>query len=152
MISSTRSSESAFMSSWKEASSRTSPGSTPSCSTRIVRMSSVTFSRSTKLPFARPLPCTRAEVGGQPNNWVRTPRDSPERRLSYRRAAAADPGLELRHQALADPASGHPEGVGDAPSCGAAVADDGEPPHPEQVGAAVLVGVDALGQAAQRGP
>src|SRR5262249_14264829 len=50
-----------------------------------------------------------------------------------------------------DPTGGEPDGVGDRATRGPSVRNDGQPAQPEQVGAAVGVGIETRAQTACRG-
>src|ERR1700751_4769177 len=127
MISSTRSSESASRSSWKDASSVMSPSSIPSCTVRTSLTRSKTSSRDAAM---------------SPHLWI----SGAEARRSYSLDRPGKPRCEPPDDVVLDPAGGQPDRVRDRSPRRVAVRDDGEAAKPEQVRAAVRVRVEALPQ------
>src|SRR5437868_12032622 len=127
MISSTRSSESASRSSWKEASSVMSASSIPSCSVRTSLTRSKTSSRDAAM---------------SPHLWI----SGAEARRSYSLDRPGKPCCEPPDDVVVHSTGGQPDGVGDGGPRRVAVRDDGQAAEAEQVRAAVRVGVEALPQ------
>src|SRR5262249_27142078 len=135
MINSTRSSESASRSSWKDASSVTSFSSTPSCSTRTSLTRSKTSSREAAMsPLLGIGFGERADantvLGGLPGESL----------------------AELGNDAVLDAAGGEPDRARDRLGRGVPVRDDGEPAQAEEVGASVGVRIEMLPQTPCRRP
>src|SRR4249919_2207441 len=126
MISSTRSSESASRSSWKDAASTTSASSTPSCSTRTTFTRSKTSSREAAMsPLLAVGTC-----GGRDANTVL-------RRLSLESVA------ELRNDAVLDAARCKPDRVRDRAPRRVAVRDDDDAAETEEICTAKLLRIEA---------
>src|SRR6266852_2205642 len=125
MISSTRSSESASRSSWKDASSLISFSSTPSCSTRTSLTRSKTSSREAAMS-----PLLGIGFGKRA--------DANTLLLGLLRHSLAEPPDDV----MVDAAGSEPNRVGDRAARRVPVRDHGQAPQPEQVGAAVRVGVE----------
>src|ERR671911_490785 len=127
MISSTRSRESASRSSVKDASSVTSPSSMPSCSVRTSLTRSKTSSRDAAIS-----PRLVGDVGA--------------------RGIYHHPLRKTIHDAVFDPSRGQPDRVRDRRPGGVSVRDHREASEPEEVRAAVGVGVEPAPETACRGP
>src|SRR5262245_36228963 len=127
MISSTRSSESASRSSWKEASSVISLSSTPSCSVKT----SLTRSKTSSRDAAMTPRCV----------W------GAEARRSYTDAFGQPLGQPIDDPML-DTARCELDRVADRAPAGVAVRDHREPLQPEEVRAAVGVRVEARAEPA----
>src|SRR5215211_2209955 len=131
MISSTRSSESASRSSWKDASSVISFSSTPSCSASISLTRSKTSSRdANRLSLLFSLSGRGA------------------RRCYTVGEAVGEPA----HDAVIDPAGGEADRVRDRLRGRVAVGDHGQPAQAEKVGAAVRLGIEPLAHPSRRAP
>src|SRR5205814_8845510 len=128
MISSTRSSESASRSSWKDASSLISLSSTPSCSTRTSLTRSKTSSR---------------EAAMSPLLGIGFGKRADANTLLARLLRFSSHSLaETRDDAVLDAACGKPDRVRDSGAGGVAVGDYGQAAQAEEVRAAVGVGVE----------
>src|SRR5690348_16857543 len=133
MINSTRSSESASRSSWKDASSVTSFSSTPSCSTRTSLTRSKTSSR---------------EAAMSPLLWIGFGERADANTLL--RGFPLESLAELGNDGVLDAAGREPDRARDRLGRGVPVRDHGEPAQPEEVGAPVRVGVEMRPQAPRR--
>src|SRR5947209_8637313 len=136
MISSTRSSESASRSSWKDASSVISFSSTPNCSTRTSLTRSKTSSREAAMSpllgvgFGKRADANTLLPGfGFPGHPVREPRDD----------------------AVVDPARREADRVGDRAARRVSVRDHRQAAQPEQVGATMGLGVEVGAEPGGRG-
>src|SRR5438105_14213461 len=133
MISSTRSSESASRSSWKDASSVISFSSTPSCSTRTSLTRSKTSSR---------------EAAMSPLLGIGFGKRADANTLFARFFGLPGHSLaETRDDAVLDAASGEPDRVGDRGAGGVPVGDHRQAAQAEEVRAAVRVGIEMRAQA-----
>src|SRR5438105_5815806 len=129
MISSTRSSESASRSSWKDASSVMSDSSIPSCSVRTSLTRSKTSSRDAAMsPHQR----SGVKAGG------------PSARRSYTRGPLGQTRSEPADDVVVDAARGEADRVRDRGARRVAVRDHGEPAEAEEICAAVGVGVEPV--------
>src|SRR5262249_50478998 len=137
MINSTRSSESASRSSWKDASSVTSLSSTPSCSTRTSLTRSKTSSREAAMS---PLSGVGFRKRADANTLL-------TRFLGFLGHSLA----QARDDAVVDPARAETNRVRDRRARRVAVRNHGEPAQAEEVCAAVRVGIEMLPEPARRG-
>src|SRR3954451_2881660 len=135
MISSTRSSESASRSSWNEASSVISFSSTPSCSTSTSLTLSATSSREAAislsyLPFVQ-WPGRTADATTLPRG-----RCNP----------VGEPGGNALHHLLRGALGGQGDRVRDRGPRAVSMGDHGQAAEPEEIGAAVGLGIETLAQ------
>src|SRR5919109_2104606 len=126
MISSTRSSESASRSSWKDASSVTSASSTPSCSTSTSLTRSKTSSREAAMS---PLLAVGFSGSEDANTLLR----------GIHGQTVAEPGDD----SVLDTARCKSDRVGDRAARGVAMSDDDEAPQPEEIRPSVGLRVEA---------